>query len=690
MTNGMLNSVDFLYTPYIEDVKKYSKYTSPNTFVISSYYNPGTYVGFDFYKGISYELYYIDNDNNINQLTYNLVPGNGLSIKNNGFEINIDNDTIKKTTENSSYFFIDENTFKEASYLNRGIFGIENDRYFNDKLCDIDNDKGAFTIGSDKKLELSNGLWHDLLLISDYYKKCNNIMPLIEDLFKKCTIDLDVDNQVNVGDILYYNNRNQSYTLKDTNKAGENNTPVMVCVIASNILEDSEPRFLPLKRNMASYEFDNNSKIQVKSAFNKIPIYKNINLDKINVNSDIIDSTYGYIAQKRKDWKQNAKNPLDNTENYYLKGEQTMVESNFQNISLYLNDKKINYNDSYSINTEGLFTSVINDNIQSFVKNKILYVITTIKFSNDITKYYLCNLKYKNGRFVNTNKIYGYYKNNTITENFTEASKNTSEIYSLLSKKENVNNQQIINYTTLKDANIQIEEPKQEELNNQTIKGSIVASTENNEEIIVYRYTPNLNPSAYVRTADDHNPPEIPWVIWKTDAVVWSGYSDGTEWYEDKYGSSGETIYHNHERVRGHIEILTADFQPSPSEEQIALKYAWQMAEQDGWPIDRTTQESDNNQTYTYWSEYERHFTRYDDYTGLDWPGHYAFALAYSIIIKKKLKNDIVVYEEDFDSSKMIWEAFQSKMELKLSEFKSQAKQSNNPLYGLSFTIKYN
>ena len=75
-------------------------------------------------------------------------------------------------------------------------------------------------------------------------------------------------------------------------------------------------------------------------------------------------------------------------------------------------------------------------------------MIITINFSNDVKKYYLCNLKLKDNRLINTSYVYGYNLKKTITNNFSEASYNSDEQFALLSKKD------------IKEYNTAVESPK--------------------------------------------------------------------------------------------------------------------------------------------------------------------------------------------------------------------------------------
>jgi len=470
MPNRILNSTNILYTPNIEDVKKYNYYASPNTFIISSYYNSGTYVGFDYYKGLSYELYYVDQDKNIQQLTYNFVKGNGLYFKDNKFEIKIDNNTLTLGKYNNKHYVkVNLNEFKEASYLNRGVLSIENGLYYNDKYYDIFNNNGAFKLDNANRISLSNGLVHDLNNISLYYNKCNNIIKKVNELYLIAIKDLNVAAYVEVGDILYFNTKKKTYMLNKTNKDGTTNQPAMVCVIASNVLPDFEPRFMPLKRNMDQYVFDQSNTMYLKNALNSVPNYNISDTAKININTNIKSSNKGYIAVKRDDWSKYIKNPLDSSENYYTANTKSVIYNTInmvssQTLAWYIDASKINYNNNYTISSNGVYTDILNDTIKNKIGKNSIYIILTINFNNGVVKYYLCNLKISNSRLVNTNTLYGYSLMKTITNNFTEISTNSTNISTILNKEmkelssSSTESNNGIKFTTLKSINVNFSE----------------------------------------------------------------------------------------------------------------------------------------------------------------------------------------------------------------------------------------
>ena len=66
---GIMHIEDF------QSIKEYSSYMMSNNIILaSSYLN--VFKDYRQYSGYSYEIYYLDNDSNVNQLTYNTLFGN--------------------------------------------------------------------------------------------------------------------------------------------------------------------------------------------------------------------------------------------------------------------------------------------------------------------------------------------------------------------------------------------------------------------------------------------------------------------------------------------------------------------------------------------------------------------------------------------------------------------------------------
>ena len=483
MSNGIMNSINILYTPNINDVKRYSHIANPNNMIVSSYMNNGSYIGFDYYKGLSYELYYVDNKQGIHQLSYNFVQGNGVGIKDNKFNINIDNDTFVSTYyKGKNYITVNTNCLKGASPSNKGILYIDPNLYNNDLYRETIVDDDSVCLNSDNQITLSGGFVHDMSKIEAYYKKCNNMLNKIKELSKSANT---LPNHSNVGDILYYDNRLKKYTLnsQSTNN-GEvyQNVPEMICVIASNVLSDNNPRFIPIKRDNILYKFDSSNYLYTENNMNQVPIYETNDVSEINQSTNIIGANYGFIALNRYDWKNNIKNPFHKKEYYYTNTNKiTTYKNNNVDITKYEDEltnnltwcidvSKIDYNNNYKINTGAVYSNVI-ENPTERLQQLTIYFIIEVKFDG-FSKYYVCDLKYDRliDRFTNTNILHSYCVKNTITNNFNELKDNSKENYENIYledlykylKSLNVNVTPNIEYIELEDFN---EEYTNEDIN---------------------------------------------------------------------------------------------------------------------------------------------------------------------------------------------------------------------------------
>lgn len=478
-----MNSINILYTPNINDVKRYSHIANPNNMIVSSYMNNGSYIGFDYYKGLSYELYYVDNKQGIHQLSYNFVQGNGVGIKDNKFNINIDNDTFVSTYyKGKNYITVNTNCLKGASPSNKGILYIDPNLYNNDLYRETIVDDDSVCLNSDNQITLSGGFVHDMSKIEAYYKKCNNMLNKIKELSKSANT---LPNHSNVGDILYYDNRLKKYTLnsQSTNN-GEvyQNVPEMICVIASNVLSDNNPRFIPIKRDNILYKFDSSNYLYTENNMNQVPIYETNDVSEINQSTNIIGANYGFIALNRYDWKNNIKNPFHKKEYYYTNTNKiTTYKNNNVDITKYEDEltnnltwcidvSKIDYNNNYKINTGAVYSNVI-ENPTERLQQLTIYFIIEVKFDG-FSKYYVCDLKYDRliDRFTNTNILHSYCVKNTITNNFNELKDNSKENYENIYledlykylKSLNVNVTPNIEYIELEDFN---EEYTNEDIN---------------------------------------------------------------------------------------------------------------------------------------------------------------------------------------------------------------------------------
>lgn len=493
-----MNSINILYTPNINDVKRYSHIANPNNMIVSSYMNNGSYIGFDYYKGLSYELYYVDNKQGIHQLSYNFVQGNGVGIKDNKFNINIDNDTFVSTYyKGKNYITVNTNCLKGASPSNKGILYIDPNLYNNDLYRETIIDDDSVCLNSDNQITLSGGFVHDMSKIEAYYKKCNNMLNKIKELSKSANT---LPNHSNVGDILYYDNRLKKYTLnsQSTNN-GEvyQNVPEMICVIASNVLSDNNPRFIPIKRDNILYKFDSSNYLYTENNMNQVPIYETNDVSEINQSTNIIGANYGFIALNRYDWKNNIKNPFHKKEYYYTNTNKiTTYKNNNVDITKYEDEltnnltwcidvSKIDYNNNYKINPGAVYSNII-ENPTERLQQLTIYFIIEVKFDG-FSKYYVCNLKYDGliDRFTNTNILHSYCVKNTITNNFNELKDNSKENYENIYledlykylKSLNVNVIPKIEYIELEDFN---EEYTNEDIN---YNDEIYVITEKNIEL---------------------------------------------------------------------------------------------------------------------------------------------------------------------------------------------------------------
>jgi len=467
MSNGILNSVNILYTRSIDDIKRYNHLANPNMMIVSSYMNEGSYIGFDYYKGLSYELYYVDNKQSIHQLSYNFVQGNGIGIKDNKFNINIDNETfVSSYYKGKNYITVNTDHLKGASPSNKGILYIDPNLYNNDLYRETIVDDDGICLNSDNQITLAGGVVHDLSKIEAYYKKCNNILNKIKELSNTSTMS----NYSNVGDILYYDSISNKYTLdSQTSYNGKifKNIPEMICVIAGNVLNDNNPRFIPIKRDNVLYKFDSSNHFYIKNGMNQIPVYETNNINDINQSSNVIGSNYGFIALNRDDWKNNIKNPFHKKEYYYTNTNTIKTYKNnnvditkyedelINNLSWSIDANKIDYNNNYKINPGGVYSNIIKNPTEK-LEQLTIYFIIELKFDGFI-KYYCCNLQFDpdTERFTNINNnvynkgiLHSYCVKNTITNNFDKLKDNYIENY------ENIYLEDL--YTYLKSLNVNI------------------------------------------------------------------------------------------------------------------------------------------------------------------------------------------------------------------------------------------
>ena len=413
MNSNYKNNINFIYQENIEDIKRHKDFISSNIFIVSSY-NYNKYLNYENYNGTSYELYYVSNDKEIHQLTYCLIEGNGVLLKDNEITINIDNESIQSLyndKNNSYYISVNSKSFKDSSFLSKGLVSVDNNLYYNDNYYNQLNLGGAFKFI--QEIDLSSGFVSDMQLLNFYYNNCIAKMEEINNLYNLCLIKIGENIFIKVGDILYYDNIENKYTANRYNKDGKENSPEMVCVISSNVLDDRQPRFIKIKRNSKKYIFDKSSSIYVKSTFKYVPNYNTNQLSYININTSIVNSTYGFIATNNINWENNYINPLNNNEHYYISSpEQQVYKTNILydrvfNIPWYCDCNKINFS-NYEIEANGIFTNILDSSVINKYENQDLTFSFYIKYNNDRIKKYKVKFKLENNRLINDDIIKPY------------------------------------------------------------------------------------------------------------------------------------------------------------------------------------------------------------------------------------------------------------------------------------------
>jgi len=373
-SNILKSDEGIIYVDNIKAVQEITKsFLKPNYLLVSSY-SYSFYKDYNQYDGISYELYYIDNESNLQQLTYNVIEGNGLYIDDFNIKLNIDNKTIKENENHQIY--IDDNELTCAyNNINKGVIKGQDQLFYENDL----NNSGTINI-QNGIAKISNGFLMSLYEIQDYYDKFNRLSSDFSNIAIKLDHDIDV---FNIGDIIYID-KNGRYT-----KNEEDNTPFMICVIGSNMLSDGSARFMPLNFNNTKSIFArNNNNIYVKKLFSHVPVFED-NLNSISSKSKIIRNSYGFIATDNKEWKENFKNPFNYNENYYAN-----IYSLRNNIVWYIDPDGFHQEDLYSINLNSIVTEAIN--FKSDENQSNIYSIIEIEFSDGFTGYYLLELKYSN------------------------------------------------------------------------------------------------------------------------------------------------------------------------------------------------------------------------------------------------------------------------------------------------------
>ena len=461
-----------------------TQYLVPNSIVLTSY-NYNISKNYHYYYGTSYELFYVDNDLQRHQITYSVGEGNGLYIDNSyHIYVGIDNKTIKENEKNEIY--VDSNELVYA-YNNtiKGVLAGENKIFYDHAL-----NKSGFTTSYDGIIKVSNGLLMSLYEIQNYYDNFELMTLQINRMAIKLNYNVDL---FEVGDILYIDSEGK-YT-----KNSEGNMPFMVCVIASNTLQDNCARFIPLKHADIENIFAKNShNIYYKNLYSNIPVY-NTDLNMLTDASKIVGGSYGFISTDNIEWENNFKNPFNFKEHYFAN-----LNTIKTDIIWYVDPDVFHKQDMYSVEVGAIVTELIS--LQNLEFNDDICPIVEIKFSDGFTGYYMFNFDYvkdrkrfelKEGSKTTIYPLLLVNELNNLTNNIlTNNDKSKIKIYdsnTLINSEELINKYRIY----LNDNNNEPDKFKNDNMNDIDYK-ILVNQLKDNKETIV-----NTNTVTKSRTVTD-------------------------------------------------------------------------------------------------------------------------------------------------------------------------------------------
>lgn len=413
--NLFKTNADIIYVNDLELLNNNLASIDPGTLVLYSYdYN--TVKGFKEVHGSSYELFFVSEDGTLKQLSYNIFPGNGLTIDRHGLmSIGIDNNTIIRNQKNELMY--DYKKFKTSygGYI-KGLLKGDNLPY-HDSLINNFNEHGY--IASDNGIiYMNNGLSMALYDIEDYIEKINKMFSDIEAIL----ITLQSFKEVfYVGDILYITDDGKITSFKGKN------TPYMICVIASGVEPDGYARFMPLKYilNDSLYALQEDY-FTIKNAYSQIPIYNISEYNRAiiaNGEPSTISSTYGYIATDQSKWLSRFDNPLVNKHYYFGQSTGQTISSEHK---WYIDPQLMHQSALYSIGSGAMTSEKITD--INIVGDMTVNLAVTINFSDGfVGKYNNVQFKYDspNRKFINTSTIEADI-NSVMASNIVNNSNNTN------------------------------------------------------------------------------------------------------------------------------------------------------------------------------------------------------------------------------------------------------------------------
>lgn len=335
-----------------------------------------------------YELWFVDKDRQLTQLTYNILEGNGISLdENKRWKINMDNITIQENQDNQLYIN-NEYIIKAYGSQTKGVIKVKNENpHIN--IYEPNNNIGSIIINDRGQISISPTI---LGLISQIEESKSTINSLIEEIDKMLNLQqFDNSTDLTVGDIIYYNDFIGFSKYTTSIKDDPNWRPYYVCVISSGVLPDGKARIMNVNNNSLM-----NIKENISTFINEANSYKNIPVFNGNYEYDENSKTYiitgtqinsgtnGYIATDSKYWKKYY-NPLNNIEHYnvILNEEEEQIidegENNINIIGMYI-DNGIEIEDNfYNINPENLYIYIASDFKHVFNDNFLSLTIPKLK-----------------------------------------------------------------------------------------------------------------------------------------------------------------------------------------------------------------------------------------------------------------------------------------------------------------------
>lgn len=335
-----------------------------------------------------YELWFVDKDRQLTQLTYNILEGNGISLdENKRWKINMDNITIQENQDNQLYIN-NEYIIKAYGSQTKGVIKVKNENpHIN--IYEPNNNIGSIIINDRGQISISPTI---LGLISQIEESKSTINSLIEEIDKMLNLQqFDNSTDLTVGDIIYYNDFIGFSKYTTSIKDDPNWRPYYVCVISSGVLPDGKARIMNINKDNSVINLLNNINGIINEAveYSNIPVFNgnyNYNnetskyeIDNLNIKPEKI----GYIATDSLMWKKYY-NPLNNIEHYGIAepGEsQYEGENNINIIGMYIDNR---------IGPDWVIPgrSLIMNNFQMIVKDGLcIYIADEFKhiFSNITT-----------------------------------------------------------------------------------------------------------------------------------------------------------------------------------------------------------------------------------------------------------------------------------------------------------------